>query len=91
MEKFRKKKLRRLPVLENGKLIGFLTNKDVLKIDPGLFQMIAETIMIKEETAKLKRRDNPQRNEGICEECGDYNILYREDGQLICDNCYSKR
>ncbi|MBU2576460.1 MAG: CBS domain-containing protein, partial [Nanoarchaeota archaeon] len=71
MTKFRKKKLRRLPVVENGKLIGFLTTNDILRIDPGLYQSIAETVKIREETEKLKRSSiEAPRKSGICEECG---------------------
>ena len=92
MARFKKKKIRRLPVVENGKLIGFLTINDILRIDPGLFQMIAETIKIKEETSKLKRSDiEAPRKQGICEECGDYDILYHDEAQWLCDRCYSKR
>jgi CBS domain-containing protein len=92
MQKFKKKKIRRLPVVENSKLIGFLTTKDILKIDPGLYQTIAETIKIKEETAKLKRSDiSAPRKQGICEECGEYEILYHDEAQWLCDKCYSKR
>lgn len=92
MQKFKKKKIRRLPVVENGKLIGFLTTKDILKIDPGLYQMIAETVKIREETAKLKRSDiEAPRKQGICEECGDYDILYHDEAQWLCDKCYNKR
>lgn len=94
VDKFRKKKLRRLPVVENGKLIGMLTSKDILRIDPGLFQMLAETIKIKEETAKLKKRSshfNGMKRTGICEECGEYDVLVKDDLQYICENCYNKR
>jgi CBS domain-containing protein len=90
IRKFKKKKIRRLPVVERGKLIGFLTSKDVLKIDPGLFQLIAETIKIKEETKKLKRR-RAVREQGICEECGEFDILYKSDAQALCETCYNKR
>lgn len=92
MQKFKKKKVRRLPVIERGKLIGLLTLKDVLKIDPGLFQMITETIKIKEETEKLNRSNiNAPRKQGICERCGDYDILYHDEAQWICESCYNKR
>ena len=92
MQKFKKKKIRRLPVVEKGKLIGFLTMKDVLKIDPGLFQVIAETLKIKEETEKLKRKDiQAPRKQGICEECGAYEILYHDEAQWLCELCYNKR
>ena len=92
MTKFRKKKIRRLPVVQNKKLIGILTTKDILRIDPGLFQMIVETIKIKEETEKMKRSDtNVPRKEGICEECGEYDILYHGERQSLCEKCYEKR
>ena len=92
MQKFKKKKIRRLPVVENGKLIGMLTLKDVLKIDPGLFQLIAETLKIKEETLKLNRSSiNAPRKQGICEECGEFDLLYHDDAQWLCDDCYNKR
>ena len=92
MQKFKKRKIRRLPVVENGKLIGFLTIKDILKIDPGLFQMIAETVKIKEETEKLNRSNiNAPRKQGICEECGEFDLLYHDEAQWLCGTCYNKR
>jgi CBS domain-containing protein len=92
LDKLKKKKIRRLPVVENGKLIGLLTEKDILKIDPGLFQMIAQNLKIREETDKLnRRRMNAPRKQGVCEECGEFEILMKDDGQMICEDCYSKR
>ena len=92
MQKFKKKKIRRLPVVENGKLIGYLTIKDVLKIDPGLYQMITETVKIKEETEKLNRSNiNAPRKQGICEECGEFDLLYHDEAQWLCGTCYNKR
>jgi CBS domain-containing protein len=92
MEKFKKKKIRKLPVIENGKVIGLLTEKDILKIDPGLFQMIAETIKIREETEKLNRRKLlAPRKQGICEECGEFEILLKDGTQMVCEECYEKK
>ena len=92
MKKFKKKKIRRLPVVENKKLIGLITTNDILRIDPGLFQAIAETIQIKEEKSKLKRHGiSAERKSGICEECGIFNLLYKDDPQWLCDICYNKR
>ena len=92
LKKFKKKKIRRLPVVERGKIIGFLTTKDILKIDPGLFESIAETLKIKEETEKLNRSNiTAPRKQGICEECGEYEILYQDEAQWLCDTCYNKR
>jgi len=89
---FRKKKVRRLPVVENGMVIGMITMNDILRIDPGLFQMIAETIKIKEETEKIKRRGiASSRKYGVCQECGEYGLLYEDADQWLCDACYTKR
>jgi CBS domain-containing protein len=54
METFKTKKVRRLPVVELGKVIGIITLKDILKMDPGLFELIYESIRIREEAEKLK-------------------------------------
>ncbi len=92
MKKFKKKKIRRLPVVEKKKLIGFITTNDILRIDPGLFQAIAETIQIKEEKAKMKRHGiSTEKKSGICEECGKFDLLYKDSNQWLCDNCYNKR
>jgi len=92
MNKFKKKKFRRLPVVERKRLIGLITTNDILKIDPGLFQAIAETIKIKEEKAKFKRQGiSAKRKSGICEECGEFELLYKDEAQWLCDVCYDKR
>jgi CBS domain-containing protein len=91
MRRFKKKKIRRLPVVEKGKVIGMLTMKDALKIDPGLFESIAETVKIREESKKIKNLRAGNRKPGICEECGDYTLLSKSDVQWICDGCYNKR
>jgi len=92
MDKYKTKKIRRLPVVENGNLIGVITIKDILRIDPGLFQMISQTLNIREETEKLEKRDSGYRGtQGICEECGVFNILTNTDAQMICEICYLKR
>lgn len=92
LKKMKKKSVRRLPVVEKKKLIGYITANDILRIDPGLFQAIAQTIQIKEEKEKIKRRGiTAQRKSGICEECGTFELLYSDSPQWLCDECYSKR
>jgi CBS domain-containing protein len=49
--------IRQLPVLENNKLAGFLTMKDILKIQPELFDLVAESIELREEDRKMKVLD----------------------------------
>jgi CBS domain-containing protein len=88
LKHMRKYKVRRLPVLENGKLIGLITWKDILKFDPNLFEVIAETVKIKDESEKLaKARKKLKRKHGICEICGELDMLYRNGMQWICEKC----
>jgi len=49
------KGFRRLPVVKDKKLVGLLTIKDVLKIQPDLFELTIEKMKIKEESDKLRR------------------------------------
>ena len=93
VKKMNKTNVRRLPVLEHRKVIGMLTLNDILKIDPGLYELIAENVKIKEEAEKLKRSENIKtpKKQGVCEECGTFDLLYRDDGQWICEGCYGSR
>ncbi len=44
--------IRHLPVLVDGELVGYLTIKDILKIEPQLFEIIAERFELREEDRK---------------------------------------
>lgn len=55
--KMKEKDVRRLPVIHNGDLIGLLTEKDILKIEPSLFDLLVERYKIREEDKKhIKNR-----------------------------------
>jgi len=43
-----KENLRRLPVILNGKVIGLITLRDILTIQPTLFELILDKISIRE-------------------------------------------
>lgn len=84
----RKKKFRRLPVTINKKVIGYLTLKDILRIQPELFEIAQESYIIREQAEKLKRKQaGESEKEGICEECGNYDFLENLDGKLVCEEC----
>lgn len=44
--------VRMLPVMDEGKVIGLLTVKDILKIQPELFEILAEKLILREEERK---------------------------------------
>ncbi len=84
----KKAKYRRLPVTIKKRVIGLLTMKDILRIQPELFDMVKENYGIREEAEKLQRVKSGEKfREGVCEECGNFDILYEVDGELICEGC----
>jgi len=57
MQLMRSHNIRQLPVLDKGKFVGFLTAKDILKIQPELFDLYIEKYELKEEQRKLSAHD----------------------------------
>ena len=73
------KQLRRLPVVKENKLIGLLTIRDILKIQPELLDLIAEK-------SKIHYMDF-ECHEGECDICGNYTVLRKKKNKLICNEC----
>ena len=84
---------RQLPVVdaENGnKLVGLLTLKDILKIQPQLFDLLVDKIVLREEEQKLTSSRYPL--EGTCDNCGEFfSKLYEVDGDFLCTKCSASR
>lgn len=88
IEKMKRLKFERLPVIDNNELVGMLTIKDILNFNPEFYPELEEFARIREESDKLKRiRKAKQLTEGICEECGNHDLLYHQDGRVICGSC----
>jgi len=88
MERMKKTKFERLPVIQEGKLVGILTVKDILNFHPEFYPELEEFAKIKEESRKLRRVQKAEKiQDGICEECGHQGMLHRFNGMLICSSC----
>ena len=76
------KNIKQLPVIDRGIMLGLLTQKDVLKIEPELFDLLVDKLEIREEPHK------PIMNEGMCDGCGNYSDrLIRKYDSLLCKEC----
>lgn len=74
-----------LPVVDGKRLIGLLTIKDILKIEPQLFEILVEKFELKEEERK-PIYDKP--NADVCQACGKVtDKLYLYKGSRICAEC----
>jgi len=77
--------VRRLPVCENDKLIGIITQRDISLMSPILHEISREwyDITVRDET-----HYNKQVFSGKCEDCGILSTnLKNVDGRLLCDDC----
>ncbi len=86
LSKMKDLNIRRLPVVYNGKTVGLLAMKDILKIEPHLFEMLVDKIELREEERKPIHRKSHK--EGMCNLCGDYTTeLEEKDGVMACHTC----
>ena len=86
--KMKQVKFKKLPVIHEKKLEGMITIRDILNFNPDLYPELEEIEEIRDFSKKLKRVKKAQNIiEGICEECGNNDLLYRFNGMLVCENC----
>ncbi len=87
--KMRDLNIRHLPVVDNGKMVGLLTLKDILKIEPQLFELLVDKFELREVSRKPINRII--QNEGICQGCGAYaENIKKLKGSLLCGRCASE-
>lgn len=80
-----KHNIRRLPVMEDNKLVGIISDKDIIAIAPHTIEIIQELYNI---NAGARERSTEVPEKGTCEVCGDYMVtLYEVDGTYVCESC----
>lgn len=77
-----KYKIRRLPVVENGKIVGIITENDIIRLSPGLIEITRE---VADQTQPLVSGVR-----GYCDKCKsfDENLVYKA-GKYYCSKCFS--
>jgi len=81
------KKVKRLPVLKDGRLVGVLTQADIVRISPSVYDLIFEKAKV--ESAPMVETELPL--SGECEECGNYSEnLKNAGGTLMCGDCFAE-
>jgi CBS domain-containing protein len=80
-----KNSIRRLPVVNNGILVGILTSTDVLMVSPELTELLVENARMENQSEYL---DSEKSVPGTCELCGNY-VEYLDlfDGKFLCEEC----
>jgi CBS domain-containing protein len=80
-KKMRRLNVKRFPVMFEGKLVGIISNKDILEITPTLIDVIMEksdVFPVKSEKPLI----------GNCDLCGNWSEnLKLHEGKLLCEDC----
>jgi CBS domain-containing protein len=80
-----KNNIRRLPVVNNGNLVGILTSTDVLMVSPELTELLVENARMENQREYLESQKSVP---GTCELCGNYvEYLDTFDGKFLCEEC----
>jgi len=87
LQKMKTLNFRRLPVISLGQVIGMITLKDILRVEPSLYFQSGELTKIREEEEKIKKTKIQGPLEGFCENCGAFSELLRVDSTLLCQDC----
>ncbi len=86
MHKMVKLEIRRLPVVENGKLVGIVTDTDLIAFSAEMGNIFSDLIKMHRE--KIFSETPDQVLKGICEECGYiFDNLRMVDGKILCESC----
>ena len=89
-QKMKRLGFRRLPVLSKGQVVGLLTLKDILNIEPAFYTKAASLMNIREEAEKrqrLSRIAETAESEGFCDNCGAFADLLQVENQSLCADC----
>lgn len=85
-KKMRELKIRRLVVVQGGKLKGIITSNDIVDITPALIDVMAE----KSQIAPVQKIKESAPLSGYCDRCGSWaDELKPQEGQFVCDDCVS--
>ncbi|MCD4759719.1 CBS domain-containing protein [archaeon] len=76
--------VRRLPVVDKGVIVGMLTHKDILTIQPGLYDIVVGKFDIRESERKSMLNGNL---EGKCVSCKSFGPLTKVGNAWLCDSC----
>ncbi|MCK4327189.1 MAG: CBS domain-containing protein [Candidatus Diapherotrites archaeon] len=77
-------KIKRLPVVDNNKLVGIVTETDIIAVSPALFELVAEAV---EMRCGLPEKE-VRKISGVCETCNAFSEeLVNMQGVLKCPEC----
>ncbi|ATZ61797.2 MAG: CBS domain-containing protein [Methanosarcinales archaeon Met12] len=78
--------IRRLPVVEENKLVGIVTDTDIIAVSPGLTDILTNLIEMNRDHPPFS--ETKKISQGICERCDELSgTLEVIDGTSVCESC----
>jgi len=82
-----KKSIRRLAVMEKGKLTGIITASDILSVSPHTVEVLSELYQIYAGN-EVEKEEKPGVEGGVCDECATFtDKLYKVGNRYLCEDC----
>ncbi|MBU3897301.1 MAG: CBS domain-containing protein [Nanoarchaeota archaeon] len=76
----------RLPVIDMGKLIGIISDREIARVAPAAIEILRERLMIDEDDSPEDEHEDV--TDGDCELCGSFSEeLHSINDKWVCDNC----
>ena len=80
----REKNIKKLGVVDNGKLMGVLSVNDIVSVMPEIYAIVAEKSRIM-ASESMEKTAHPA---GICDSCDQwFDDLHGTDGRYLCHDC----
>jgi CBS domain-containing protein len=86
-KKMAKEKIRKLPIIEDGKLVGIVADIDIISISSEMNSILSDLLEmnVEREVMEVEKEGIGQ---GICEKCGSFsNDLEMKNGLMVCESC----
>jgi CBS domain-containing protein len=82
--KMKRSNIKRLPVIDNGKLVGIISLSDVASACPELIDLLEYKLLTRESEPVIREKFTS----GMCELCDNYTQnLQNVDGRWVCEDC----
>ena len=88
-KKMATEKIRKVPIIENGKLVGIVADVDILSVSSQMNSILEDLIEMHVERDIMGTEiEGEEIGQGICEKCGSFsNDLIMTDGLMVCETC----
>ena len=85
--KMAKERIRKMPVIDGGKLVGIVADVDILAVSSEMNSIHAELLEMSVERETLELEDESA-GQGLCEKCGTFShYLVMKGGLMLCESC----